>query len=62
LDAYAASHRAVAELKSNGELPKRMPVPTIKYLNNLIEQRLVPQLRKMGYKVELTPLAVNTSL
>jgi hypothetical protein len=27
LDAYAASHRAVAELKGNGELPKRVPVP-----------------------------------
>ncbi len=38
LDAYAASHRAVAELKSNGELPKRVPVRTSKYLNNLIEQ------------------------
>jgi hypothetical protein len=38
LDAYAASHRAVAELKGNGELPKRVPVRTSKYLNNLIEQ------------------------
>jgi hypothetical protein len=37
-DAYAASHRAVAELKSNSELPKRVPVRTSKYLNNLIEQ------------------------
>jgi len=38
LDAYAASHRAVADLKSNGELPKRVPVRTSKYLNNVIEQ------------------------
>ena len=38
LDTYAASHRAVAELKDNGELPKRVPVRTSKYLNNLIEQ------------------------
>jgi transposase-like protein len=38
LDAYAASHRAIAQLKSNGELPKRVPVRTSKYLNNLIEQ------------------------
>ena len=30
--------RAVAELKSNGELPKRVLVRTSKYLNNLIEQ------------------------
>src|SRR6266581_5407055 len=38
LDAYAASHRAVAELKSSGELPKRVRVRTSKYLNNTIEQ------------------------
>ena len=38
LDAYAASHRAVAELKGNAKLPKRVPVRTSKYLNNLIEQ------------------------
>jgi len=38
LDAYAASHRAVADLKGNGELPKRVPVRTSKYLNNVIEQ------------------------
>jgi transposase-like protein len=34
LDAYAASHRAVAELKKNGELPKRVRTRTSKYLNN----------------------------
>ena len=38
LDAYAASHRAVTELKENGELPKRVRVRTSKYLNNAIEQ------------------------
>jgi transposase-like protein len=38
LDAYAASHRAVAELKKNGELPKRVRARTSKYLNNGIEQ------------------------
>jgi transposase-like protein len=50
LDAYAASHRAVAELKGNGELPKRVPVRTSKYLNNLIEQdhrRVKQRLRPM---------------
>jgi len=31
-------HRAVAEWKGNGELPKRVPVRTSKYLNNLVEQ------------------------
>jgi transposase-like protein len=38
LDAYAASHRAVADLKASGELPKRVGVRSNKYLNNLIEQ------------------------
>ena|SRR5450631_3431508 len=38
LDAYAASHRAVADLKSSGELPKRVRVRSSKYLNNLVEQ------------------------
>jgi len=38
LDAYAASHRAVADLKQSGELPKRVKVRSSKYLNNLIEQ------------------------
>jgi transposase-like protein len=50
LDAYAASHRAVAELKSNGELPKRVLVRTSKYLNNVIEQdhrRVKQRLRPM---------------
>jgi transposase-like protein len=38
LDAYAASHRAVANLQASGELPKRVKVRSSKYLNNLIEQ------------------------
>ena len=38
LDAYAATHRAVANLKRNGELPERVRVRTSKYLNNTIEQ------------------------
>lgn len=38
LDAYAASHRAVADLQATGELPKRVKVRSSKYLNNLIEQ------------------------
>jgi len=38
LDAYAASHRAVAELRTDGELPKRVRARTSKYLNNGIEQ------------------------
>jgi transposase-like protein len=38
LDAYAASHRALADWKQAGELPKRVKVRSSKYLNNLIEQ------------------------
>jgi transposase-like protein len=50
LDAYAASHRAVNELKESGELPKRVRVRTSKYLNNRIEQdhrRIKQRLRPM---------------
>ena len=38
LDAYAASHRAVADRKGTGELPKRVQVRSSKNLNNPIEQ------------------------
>jgi transposase-like protein len=38
LDGYAASHRAVAKLKTSGILPRRVQVRSCKYLNNLIEQ------------------------
>ena len=38
LDAYAASHRAVRELKGEGKMPKRVRVRSSKYLNNGIEQ------------------------
>jgi transposase-like protein len=50
LDAYAASHRAVADLKKTGELPKRVRVRSNKYLNNVIEQdhrRIKQRLRPM---------------
>lgn len=50
LDAYAASHRAVADLKQSGELPKRVRVRSSKYLNNIIEQdhrRVKQRLRPM---------------
>ena len=54
LDAYAASHRAISELKGMGELPKRVRVRTSKYLNNAIEQdhrRVKQRLRTMlGFK------------
>jgi transposase-like protein len=38
LDGYAASHRAVRELKADGSLPADMKLRSSKYLNNLIEQ------------------------
>ena len=38
LDGYAASHRAVREMKNDGLLPKRTRLRSSKYLNNLIEQ------------------------
>src|ERR1700710_2276974 len=38
LDGYAASHRAVREMKADGLLPADTEVRSSKYLNNLIEQ------------------------
>jgi transposase-like protein len=38
LDGYAASHRAVREIKVDGLLPKDTVIRSSKYLNNLIEQ------------------------
>src|SRR5713226_6818125 len=38
LDGYAASHRAVRELKADGTLPADTKLRSSKYLNNLIEQ------------------------
>jgi transposase-like protein len=38
LDGYAASHRAVSELKADGSLPTDTTQRSSKYLNNLIEQ------------------------
>ena len=38
LDGYAASHRAVAKLKTAGILPRRVRVRSCKYLNNVAGQ------------------------
>jgi transposase-like protein len=38
LDGYAASHRAVREMKTDGQLRADTKVRSSKYLNNLIEQ------------------------
>src|SRR6202047_3769405 len=54
LDAYAASHRAVREMKENGELSQGVRVRSSQYLNNLIEQdhrRVKQRIRPMlGFK------------
>jgi transposase-like protein len=38
LEGYAASHRAVREMKTDGQLPSDTKIRSSKYLNNLIEQ------------------------
>jgi len=38
LDAYAASHRAIRELKSAGHMSRRVRIRSSKYLNNVVEQ------------------------
>ena len=54
LDAYTASHRAISELKSMGELPRRVRVRSSQYLNNVVEQdhrRIKQRIRPMlGFK------------
>jgi transposase-like protein len=66
VDAYAASHRAVADLKASGELPKRVRVRSNKYLNNLIEQdhrRVKQRLRPMlGLKGSRTAAVVISGI
>src|SRR5262249_49793518 len=54
LDANAASHRAIRELKSEGSMSRRVRVRSSKYLNNIVEQdhrrikqRIMPML---GFK------------
>ena len=54
LDAYAASHRAITELKSVGTMPRRVRIRSSKYLNNVVEQdrrRIKYRIRPMlGFK------------
>jgi transposase-like protein len=54
LDAYAASHRAITELKSAGRMPHRIRIRSSKYLNNVVEQdhrRVKHRIRPMlGFK------------
>jgi transposase-like protein len=50
LDGYAASHRAVREMKTGGELPADTKLRSSKYLNNLIEQN------HRGVKLRIGPM------
>ena len=54
MDGYAASHRAVAELKSAGILARRVRIRSCQYSNNVIEQdhlRIKQRIRPMlGFK------------
>ena len=50
LDGYAASHRAVRELKAEGLLPAETKLRSSKYLNNLIEQD------HRGVKQQIAPM------
>jgi transposase-like protein len=56
LEAYAASHRAVREMKETGELPTRVMVRSSQYLNNLIDQdhrRVKQRVRPMPARFSL---------
>ena len=66
LDGYAASHRAVREMKTDGQMPTDTKVRSSKYLNNLIEQdhrgvklRISPML---GFKLFTTAAIVITAI
>jgi transposase-like protein len=54
LDAYAASHRAITELKSVGTIARHVGIRSSKYLNNIVEQdhrRIKQRIRPMlGFK------------
>ena len=54
LDVYAASHRAITELKSAGAMPHRVRIRSSKHLNNVVEQdhrRIKHRIRPMlGFK------------
>ena len=58
LDAYAASHRAVREMKEAGELSKRVRVRSSQYLNNLrfnTPARVSPSNRVLARVVDPKP-------
>ena len=50
LDGYAASHRALREMKADGQMPAGTKLRSSKYLNNLIEQD------HRGVKLRIAPM------
>ncbi len=50
LDGYAASHRAVRDMRVDGQLPADTKLRSSKYLNNLIEQD------HRGVKLRIDPM------
>ena len=64
MDGYAASHRAVREMKADGQMPTDTKLRSSKYLNNLIEQdhrgvksRIGPMLGFKHFKVATVTIA-----
>lgn len=64
LDGYAASHRAVREMKADGQLASDTKLRSSKYLNNLIEQdhrgvklRIGPMLGFKRFRTAVTTIA-----
>lgn len=64
LNGYAASHRAVREMRADGLLPTRTKLRSSKYLNNLIEQdhrgvksRAGPMLRLKNFESATVTIA-----
>lgn len=64
LDGYAASHRAVRKMKTDGQIPEDTQVRSSKYLNNLIEQdhrgvksRLAPMLGFKAFRTAAITIA-----
>ena len=64
MDGYAASHRAVREMKADGQMPTDTKLRSSKYLNNVIEQdhsgvksRIGPMLGFKHFKVAAVTIA-----
>ncbi len=64
LDAYAASHRAIRELKSAGKIVRRVRIRSSQYLNNIVEQdhrRIKQRIRPMLWFKRFETAAITIS-